>query len=111
MDVLPLILIIAIFIVVVGSLWRIFDKAGRAGVLSIIPIVNTIVLLRIAGKPWWWFFLLLIPVVNFIVLIVVTFSLAKAFGQSDGFGCLLLLFPFIFFPVLGWGSARYQGAP
>lgn len=52
MDALPLILMVAILIVVVGSLWRIFDKAGRAGVLSIIPIVNTIVLLGIAGKPW-----------------------------------------------------------
>jgi len=35
--------------------------------------------------------------------------LAKSFGQSAGFGIGLIFLGFIFFPMLGFGSARYLG--
>src|SRR4051794_25418446 len=44
----------------IACFWKIFEKAGQPGWASIIPLYNTIVLLRIAGKPWWWLFLLVI---------------------------------------------------
>jgi hypothetical protein len=34
---------------------------------------------------------------------------AKSFGKGVGFGIGLLLLPIIFFPILGFGSAQYQG--
>jgi hypothetical protein len=100
---------IALIVLIVASLWRIFTKAGRPGWAAIIPIYNLIVLLDVAGKPWWWILLLFIPLVNFIVIIVVYMDLAKAFGQGTGFGCLLILFSFIMLPLLAFGPYEYQG--
>ena len=34
----------------------------------------------------------------------------KHFGKGVGFGIGLLLLPFIFYPILGFGSATYQGS-
>jgi UPF0716 family protein affecting phage T7 exclusion len=53
---------------------------------------------------------MLIPLVNFIILIIIDIDIAKNFGKGVGFGIGLLLLPFIFFPILGFGSAQYQGA-
>ena len=75
------------------------------------PIYNVITLLDIAGKPVWWFILLGVPVVNFIILFLVTGAIAKQFGKSAGFGIGLLLLPFVFYPMLAFGDAKYEGAP
>ena len=92
----------------VASMWKVFSKAGEPGIAAIIPIYNTIVLLRIAGKPWWWILLLLIPVVNVVVLIIVAINLAAKFGKGTGFGLGLVFLPFIFYPMLGFGSSTYR---
>ena len=47
-------LIITITLFILASTWKVFEKAGHAGWMSIIPILNTIVLLRICAKPSWW---------------------------------------------------------
>lgn len=96
-------------ILVIVAWWRMFEKAGQVGCLAFIPIVNTILLLQIAGKPWWWILLLLIPFVNIIVLIVVMIGLAEAFGQGPLFAIGLIFLPFIFFLILGLGPAQYLG--
>jgi len=50
------ILIIFIIAFYLYVYWRIFEKAGKPGWASLIPIYNTIILLEIVGKPWWWFY-------------------------------------------------------
>lgn len=97
-----------VIIVTVAGIWKVFEKAGEPGWAAIIPIYNVIVLLKIAGKPVWWIILLLIPLVNFIVSILVSIEVAKRFGKGAGFGIGLALLPFIFYPVLGFGDARYN---
>src|SRR6266404_2056789 len=77
---------------------------------AIIPIVNSYFLCKVAGRPGWWLILLFIPFVNLIIWIILCIDIAKAFGKGAGFGIGLLLLPFIFFPILGFGSAQYQGA-
>lgn len=104
------ILYLAVIVMLVASMWKMFVKAGRPGWAAIVPIYNLIVLLDIAGKPMWWFLLMGIPVVNLIILFLVTGEIAKAFGKSAGFGIGLLFLPFIFYPMLGFGEATYQGA-
>jgi hypothetical protein len=52
---------------------------------------------------------MLIPLVNLIIFIIVCIDIAKSFGQGVGFGLGLLLLGFIFYPILGVGSAQYQG--
>ena len=103
--------VVAISIFYVVCMWKIFTKAGQPGWAALVPIYNMIVLLQIAGRPLWWIILLLIPFVNFIILILVMIDVAKAFGKGTGFGIGLALLGFIFFPILAFGNAQYQGAP
>jgi hypothetical protein len=102
---------LAIALLIVASMWKIFVKAGEPGWAAIIPIYNFIVLLKIAGKPAWWIVLLLIPVVNFVILAIVCISLAKNFGKGAGFGLGLLFLSPIFYPMLAFGDSRYQPQP
>ena len=101
----------AVVILMVAGMWKVFTKAGQPGWAAIIPIYNFIVLLKVAGKPAWWILLMLIPVVNFVVFIIMDINIAKAFGKGGGFAAGLILLAPIFFPILGFGSAKYQGVP
>lgn len=102
---------LAVAVFLIAALWMVFTKAGEAGWKSIIPIWNTIVILRMVGRPWWWVLLFLIPLVNIVVAFIVYIDLAKAFGKGVGFGVGMVLLSFIFIPILGFGDAEYQGAP
>jgi uncharacterized membrane protein YhaH (DUF805 family) len=77
--------------------------------LVLIPFVNVYVLMKIAGRPGWWLILFLIPLVNLIISILVSLDLAKSFGKGAGFGLGLAFLGPIFYPILGFGSARYNG--
>ena len=100
-------LLIALLIIV--AMWKVFTKAGQPGWASIIPIYNLYIWCKIVGRPAWWIILMLIPFVNFIVGIILCIDLAKSFGKGAGFGIGLALLGIIFFPILGFGSAQYQG--
>ena len=52
---------------------------------------------------------MLIPFVNFIILIILSIDMAKSFGKGVGFGLGLAFLGIIFLPILGFGSAQYQG--
>ena len=98
---------LAIFVLIIASLWKVFTKAGKPGWACIIPIYNIVVLLEIVGKPIWWIILLLIPLVNIVVLIIVYVALARAFGKGVGFALGLIFLGIIFFPILAFGSSTY----
>ena len=83
-------------------------KAGQPGWGVLIPIYNIYLLTQIAGRPGWWVLLFLIPFVNIIVGIIVDIDIAKNFGKDAAFGLGLYFLGFIFFPILGFGSATYQ---
>lgn len=100
---------LAIIIAMIAGMWKVFEKAGQPGWAAIIPIYNLIILLQIVGKPIWWIVLFLIPLVNFVALILVGMELAVCFGKSKGWGfALLVLFPFVGYPILGFGDAAYS---
>ena len=100
---------LAFAILMIAACWKIFSKAGQPGWAAIIPIYNWYILCKIVGRPGWWVILLLIPFVNFIIGIILCIDLAKSFGKGVGFGIGLILLGIIFFPILGFGSAQYQG--
>ncbi|MBS1673230.1 MAG: hypothetical protein JSS74_04630 [Actinobacteria bacterium] len=100
-----------LYLIIVIALWRVFTKAGRPGILAIIPIVNTIYLIKIAGMSGWLVLLYLIPLVNIVFAIVVAVKLGKNFGKGGAFSFFLLwLFPFIGYFIIGYGSAQYRRA-
>ena len=100
---------LAIGLVIIIAMWKVFSKAGQPGWAAIIPIYNLYILCKVAGRPGWWLLLMLIPLVNFIILIIVCIDIAKNFGKGTGFGLGLAFLGVIFFPILGFGSAQYQG--
>ena len=73
---------VALLVLMIVSMWKIFTKAQKPGWAILIPIYNILVLLEIVGKPWWWLLLMLIPVVNIIFAIWMVNLLSKSFGHS-----------------------------
>jgi hypothetical protein len=104
------IIYLAVIILMILSMWKIFVKAGKPGWACIIPIYNIIVFLQIIGKPWWWLLLFCIPVVNIVFGIWAVNLLAKSFGKEVGFTIGLILLSFVFIPILGLGDSQYKGA-
>ena len=94
-------------ILIIAAWWKIFSKAGQPGWAAIIPIYNWIVWCKIVGRPAWWVLLLLICFPIF--FIILSIDLAKSFGKGVGFAIGMIFLGFIFFPILGFGSAQYQG--
>jgi hypothetical protein len=103
------IIYLALVVLLIAGWWMIFTKAGEEGWKAIIPIYNVIVLLKIVGREWWWVLLMLIPFVGFIIWIIVALDLAKSFGKGTGFAIGLILLPFIFALILGFGADTYRG--
>ncbi len=98
-----------VYVLVAIALWRVFTKAGYAGWLAIIPIVNTVFLVKIAGFSGWYTLLYLIPIVNIVFHIIVSLRTGKAFGHGAVFSIFLLwLLPIIGYFIIGFGSDRYK---
>lgn len=92
-------LIISVLTVV--AMWKVFEKCGKPGWASLIPIYNIWVLLEISDLPGW---LCLLPVANVIAIFVSYFKLAKKFNKGVGFGFGLLFLNFIFMMILAFGK-------
>ncbi|HVI82318.1 MAG TPA: DUF5684 domain-containing protein [Chthoniobacterales bacterium] len=93
----------------IASWWKMFTKAGQPGWAAIIPILNFYFFWKVAGRPGSWLILMFIPLVNFIIIIILCIEVARAFGKGTGFGIGLIFLPFIFYPILAFGNAQYQG--
>lgn len=103
-----LVVYVVFFALFIAGLWKVFTKAGQPGWAAIVPIYNVYVMCKIAGRPGWWVVLYVIPIVSLVVAIIVMVDLAKAFRKGTGFALGLVFLGFIFFPILGFGSAQYR---
>jgi magnesium-transporting ATPase (P-type) len=103
--------LVALVIFIIASEWKVFVKAGRPGWAAIIPIYNIWVLFEIVDFPGWWAVFAIIPFLNIAVVIVeliAYFKLGKLFNKSNLFSVCIILFPFIFIPILGFGSSQIK---
>ena len=98
------ILSMALSILMIVSLWKIFKKAGKPGWASIIPIYNIYIMCEIAEKEWWYVLLSCVPFANIYAMIVLYNGMAKRFGKSGGFVVGMILLPVVFFPMLAFGK-------
>lgn len=96
-----------IFLISILPMWKIFEKAGEDGWKAIIPIYDTVILLKICGLNPWLVILSFIPYVSFILAIIIWYNLAKAFGKGIGFTLGLIFLDLIFLFILAFGSAEY----
>ena len=100
---------LAIIVLLIVALWKIFEKAGKPGWAVLIPFYNFVVLLEIVKKPIWWIIWLFVPIANIVIVVWVTNLLSKSFGKNEGFTLGLLFLSVIFYPILAFGNAKYNG--
>ena len=99
----------AVFALIAAGAWKICAKTGRPGWTVLVPFYNMWVLVEVVGKEPLWFILLFVPCVNVVIIIMLYMELAKCFGKDPIYGLGLYFLMPIFVPMLGFGSARYQG--
>jgi len=97
----------ALTVLMIVTMWKLYTKAGQPGWGSIVPIYNMYLMFKIAGKPGWWLLLLFVPIANIVVAILMLVGIANAFGKGGGYVFGLLFLPFIFYPMLAFGDAIY----
>jgi hypothetical protein len=104
-----IIFIILLAIFQIAAMWKVFEKAGQPGWAAIIPIYNIYIMTKVGGKPGYWTLLCLIPLVNLVFIIWLYNMISKSFGKDEGFTAGLVLLGIVFWPILGFGSAKYLG--
>lgn len=101
---------LALIVLVVASLWKLFVKAGKPGWAAIVPIYNYVVMLQIIGRPIWWLLIIFfVPIFGWWLGIVAIIDFAKSYGKSTGFGIFMVFLPYIALPMLAFGKSQYTG--
>lgn len=107
---------LAIVVVQIIGLWKMFTKAGEPGWKAIIPIYNAVILFKISGLSPWLLLICLagfIPIVGSIAIIVLnavlSYKIAKSFGKDGGWAVGIYFLAPIFYMILGFGKAEYVG--
>src|SRR5882672_2472953 len=96
-------IIIPIIIAVEVGLWKLFEKAGEKGWKVLIPFYGTVVLLKIAGRPWSWIFYLFIPVIGQFIAIGVMVDFVKSYGKTKTYQYLAAVgASFFYIPYMGF---------
>ena len=121
--VLLLFAVVAAIVTLVGQ-WKMFKKAGKEGYIALIPVYSSIVEMQMAGLPLYFWFInygtiifSLIPFIGgfigmifaYVFLFIKNINLAKSFGKGAGFGVLMVFFPYVVYPILGFGKTEYIG--
>jgi hypothetical protein len=108
-----LVFALAIYLLLAFAYMGIFKKTGHPTWAAFVPFVNNYYLFEASGHPGWWIFLGFIPcaggIIALVLWIIVGIDLSKSFGKSGGFAAGVILLPFIFLYILGYGSAQYLG--
>ena len=123
-------------ILMIAATWRILSKAGRKGWKALIPVYSDYMLFKIAWKKKYFWLMILAGIASEAVRVAATylpeyasllaiaewllyipvlvialkgeFKLARAFRKGGGFAVGLILLPWIFYPILGFGKAKYR---
>ncbi|GAC1387485.1 MAG: hypothetical protein NVS1B7_0920 [Candidatus Saccharimonadales bacterium] len=129
-----MLLVFCLGILLIVSSWKVFEKAHKPGWASIVPFYNAWILAEVGGKPGWlgilantglllnylnpfssggvsWGYFIVITVLSLIsaaVNIIIGLGVAERFNKTRSFGLLLGLVPFIGYPMLAFGDAKYS---
>jgi len=118
-------LLFLIFLLMLIAYWKIFKKANKKAIFVLIPIYNLLIfadIIRINRLIILFFLVLIIALQLFDFQILITFAilavvlflhsyiffrLAAVFGKKSLFIIGLILFPFIFVPIIAFGKSKY----
>lgn len=105
---------IAVSVVEIIAMWKVFKKAGRHGWEAIIPFYNMWTLFEISGYNGSNIFFGFIPFAGPIILLVfeikAAISLSQKFHKSGAFALLLVLVSVVGYCILGFSNAEYDGS-
>lgn len=131
-------LALAFYVLYVIGCWKAFAKAGEPGWKSLIPVYNQYIQFRLVWNTtafwltlalgvasgtlqsmannypdaaWLTILVTLVSIAAFVVYVMLNLRIAKAYGKGTGFGIGLIVFPYIFMIILGWGNSVYAGNP
>lgn len=122
---------IAISILTIIALWRIFKKAGEKGWKVLIPIYNVYIFTKVAWTGSMFPIMLILSIIGgfaanyfsglvsiliamitlvslFLFYIMMIHKLSKRFGHGLGFTLGLLLFYPFFIMIIGFGKSKYD---
>lgn len=99
--------IFGMFIYMAICLQKIAKKLGEENAWwAWIPVLNVLLIIKLAGKPLWWLLLLFVPLVNIIIAVLVWIAIAERLGKSAIWGILVFLpvLNLIAFGVMAFGK-------
>ncbi|MFG6493241.1 DUF5684 domain-containing protein [Microbacterium sp. P03] len=105
---------LAVYVWTAASLHALFRKAGEEGWKAWVPFLNVATLLQLGGFSGWFVLLGLVPLANIgllVLLIIAYHRINLAFRYGVGMTVLAALLLPVWSSILGWGSARWVGAP
>lgn len=103
-----ILIVLAFFVFMIVSFWKVFEKANQPGWACLVPIYNCMIIGKMAGKSDAWGLLMLIPYANIVFAVIAWNQIAKRFGKGEGFTVGLILLPIVFIPILAFGDAKYN---
>ena len=121
-------IVVVLLVCLVVGRWKIFVKAGEPGWKAVIPFYSFYTQVKICAPLllyWIWLgcyivnFILglmrvsgvlpgIISLATFVLTVLASLKLSKAFGHGIGFAIGLILLPPIFLLILGFGSSEYD---
>lgn len=103
------IIIIALWAVLLVSMWKLFVKAGKPGWAALIPFYNIWTMIELSvNNNVMWFIFVFIPGLNLVSFIICLIGLCKTFEKGTGFMVLTILLGGLTLPFLAFGKAEYN---
>lgn len=86
--------LVVFHLIIAVALWKMAERTKvEPRWFALVPLLNILLFLKLAGKPSWWLALFLIPIVNIAVLVTATMSLCARFGLNKWWGLTSIVSP------------------
>lgn len=93
---------LAVAVVQIVAMWKVFEKSGEAGWKYLIPVYNMYLMYKLIWGNGWYFLLCFIPLCNLVIGVATSFKMAKAYGKETAFGFGLLFLNIVFVCILAF---------
>ena len=97
--VFSMIISLAISAIMIISMWKIFEKNGKQGWISLIPFYSQWVLFELVDLKGW---LIFIPFANTIFYIIANYKLAIKMGKTQAIAIVTAIIPVVGYPMIAF---------
>ncbi|MNM90481.1 hypothetical protein D3C81_1027440 [compost metagenome] len=99
---------LAFYLVFCGAFFNLAKKAGLDHIawFAFIPVLSTILQLRMIKQSGWWILIMLVPIANFVFAIIWQVKLLNAFGKNGAYVLFILLGPVYSILWMVWGYSK-----